>query len=365
MSDKNIVKALARADGNAFEMENVTDAIERTQVQPKLLTALFGGSTNNIPLDTNTVKYDDIEGTLELPNAKRFDEFGKRVGKDLPRELIYSVGSFGITGNVSPGDVVNRRRPGSSELLTEPELVSRMMRKTERAWNLFTELSFAQLLTTDTNIVQVSGETAVAPLYNFYEDVTGSTRVADFGGDGKISMQLAADLDHWQLFSEQVDLLETDVEKAMNSMSSAVCICGKNFFNQRLEIEKQEGLAREVRGRLDMQTMAVPESTFGSGVFSYQNFTSTIDGITYIKYGANILGNKMIADDDAYLVPVGVESFMKRAFAPAQTREYVNTQALEMYAWTETHDRKGTTVIQEQNVLPMNVNPQFIRQLKV
>jgi hypothetical protein len=358
--EMKLVKALARSGENSFEMENVTDAIERTQVQPKLLTALFGGEINNIPLDTNTVKYDDIEDTAQLPNGKRFDEFGKRLGKDKPRELIYSVGSFGVTGNVAPSDVVNRRKMGTSELLTEDELVSRMLRKADVSWGLFNELAFAQLLTTDSNIT-LGGPMST---YDYFDDVTGATRIATFGGDGKISMQLGADVDHWQLFQEQTELLETDVEKTMNSSSMTVAICGKSFFNQRLEIEKQAGLARDLKLELDMQSMGVPTSSFGSGRFNYQWFDS-FDGIRYIRYSANILGAKLIADEDAYLVPIGAEKFMKMAYAPAQTREYVNTSALTRYAEMETHNRRGVTVSTESNVLPLSVNPQLIRQLKV
>lgn len=362
MSDKmNVIKALSESSQNTFEMEDVSPLIQREEVEPKLLTALLGGTVNNIMLQTNTVKYDELEDTAQMVAGKRFDEYGARLTKDRPRQLIYNVGSFGITGNVKPGDVVNRRVPGSSELMGTEYLVARMSSKAAKSWSMFDELNIAELVTKDQNLT-LGGPQAQ---YNYYNDITGSTRVADFGGDGKISMQLAADTDHWELFTEQVDLLETDLEKTGNSASMIVCICGKSFFAQRLEIERQAGLARDLRSELDLQSMGVPVSSFGSGRFNYQYFDSPMDGIRYIRYAANILGTKLIGDAEGYLIPVGAETFLKMAYSPAQTEQFVNTVAATSYAWQETHDRRGTTLATEKNVLGLSVNPQLVRQLKV
>lgn len=349
-------KALSPAQGSDFEMEDVSPLVERTQVAPGLLTALFAGETNEIFLQTNTIKYDELEDSNQLPDGKAFDAYGPDIQKDKARQLIYEVGSFGIRANVAPSDYARKRIPGSTELMDEAYLLGRMNMKAEKSWMLFEELAFAQILTLDTNITRGGPQ----PVYNFFTDIIGSSRPA------KISMDLAGSVDHFQLFAEQLDLLETDVEKTMNSMSKAIVICGKDFFNTRLTIEKQEGLAREIRGSLDLQSMGVPTSNFGSGngKFNYQHFDS-FDGLTYVRYSASILGTKMIGDDDAYLVPVGAETFLKRAYAPAQTRTYVNTVAQKRYAWSKEHERNGVTMNQESNCLYMNANPQLIRALTV
>ncbi len=349
-------KALSPAQGSDFEMEDVSPLVERTEVKPGLLTALLGGEFNDLFLTTNTVKFDELEDTTQLPSGKTFDAYGVDLQKDKPRQLIYEVGSFGLRSNVVPGDYANKRKPGTQELMDEAYILGKMNIKAEDAWSLFDELAFAELLTLDTNIVRGGPQ----PVYNFHTDIIGSARAA------KISMNLAGAVDHHQLFAEQLDLLETDIEKTMNSMSSAVVICGKDFFAKRLTIEKQAGLAREVRGALDLQTMDVPTSNFGSGngKFNYQWFAS-FDGLTYIRYSASILGTKMIADDDAYLLPVGAQTFFKRAYAPAQTRTYTNTTAQKRYAWSREHERNGVTMNQESNMLMMNINPQLIRHLTV
>lgn len=356
-SDIDFEKATSPSQGSDFEMEDVSPLVTRTQVKPRLLTALLGGDINDIFLETNTIKYDELDDTTQLPGGKAFDAYGPDLQKDKPRQLIYEVGSFGLRSNVAPKDYANRRIPGTQELMDEAYLLGRMNMKAEDAWMLFEELSIAQLLTQDTNIVRGGPQ----PQYNYYTDILGTNRPA------KISMQLASNsVDHFQLFAEQLDLLETDVEKTNNTMNMPIVICGKNFFNQRLEIEKQEGLARDIRGPLDLQSMAVPISNFGSGngLFQYQWFDS-FDGLRYIRYSASILGTKLIGDNDAYMIPVGAETFMKKAFAPAQTRTYVNTVAQKRYAWTRESERTGVTMHQETNVLPMLVHPQLIRALTV
>ncbi len=349
-------KALSPAQGNDFEMEDVTPLVERTEVAPGLLTALLGGLTNEVFLSTNTIKYDELDDTIQLPGGKAFDAYGVDLQKDKPRQLIYEVGSFGLRSNVAPKDYANKRIPGTQDLMDQAYLLGRMNVKAEKAWELFDELGFAQILTLDTNIVRGGPQ----PVYNFHTDIIGSSRPA------KISMNLAGSVDHFQLFAEQLDLLETDVEKTMNSMGMPVVICGKDFFNTRLTIEKQEGLARDLKGPLDLQSMGVPTSNFGSGNgrFQYQWFDS-FDGLRYIRYSASIVGTKMIADDDAYLIPTGAETFLKRAYAPAQTTTFVNTPALKRYAWAKENERNGQSMAQESNCLFMNAHPQLIRALTV
>lgn len=352
----SVEKATSHSQSNPFQLEDVSPLVRGREAQPKLLTALFGGISNTMNLETNVVKYDELVDTLQLPAGKAFDAFGPDTQKDKALQRIYEVGSFGIRANVAPQDYVNKRIPGTDQLMDEAYLTGRMDQKLGRSWDAFKELQYASLLTGDTNLT-FGGP---MPQYNFYTDILGGARPA------ATSMDLAGTSDVWQNFEEQRELLVTDLEKTFNSMTQIIVICGKNFFNQRLAVEKQEGLARPIRGDLDMQSMAVPRDNFNSGgQFMYQNFTSDIDGLTYIHYGASILGTKMIPDDNAYMVPVGAETFMKEVYAPAQTRTYANTSAQELYAWVKEEERTGVTMYQESNLLPMLVWPQLIRHLTV
>lgn len=357
LNDISVDKALSHSNTNSFEMQDVSSIVERDQVKPRLLTALFGGSINSEFLTTDTFKYDELTHTMQLPAGKAYHDFGPRLTKDKPRELIYSVGSFGLSANVAPRDYANRRQAGSQELMNEAYVVAQMNKKMADAWSAFQEIAIAQLLTTDTNINR--GNTTDIVQYNFYTDIVGSSRPA------ATDMDLGDNtIDHFQAFADQKDILEENVEKTMSDMTMPICLCGKNFFNKRLYIEKQQGfqgaqtLHRDVAG-LDLASMGVPESSFGSGRFNYQYFDSH-DGIRYIRYSVTLGGSKLIADNDAYLVPTGVSNFMRMVYSPAQTREYTNTTAQSRYGWSKEDDRNGVTLWTESNVLPINVNPTLI-----
>ena len=151
-NDISFDKALSHSNENSFEMQDVTPIVERQEVAPGLLTALFGGTVNSVMLETNTFKYDELTHTEQVPDGKSYDEFGKDIQKDKARQLIYEVGSFGMRANVAPKDYANKRKPGTNELMDEAYLVAQMNRKSQRGWAQFDELAFAQLLTQDTNI---------------------------------------------------------------------------------------------------------------------------------------------------------------------------------------------------------------------
>ena len=354
-SEISFDKALSQSSENSFELQDVTPIVNRTQVAPKLLSALLGGTVNSVFLETNIFKYDELQDTIQLPGGKRFDEYGNDIQKDKARQLLLEVGSFGLRSNVAPRDYANKRIPGTTDtLMNEAYLVSRMNMKSQVAWNQLEELAFAQLITDDSNITQGGpGE-----VYSYHLDLLGTARpVTDIAIN-------STSIDVFQAFAHERDLLMQDLEKTFNSAEMVVCICGGDFFANRLELEKQEGLAREVRNVLDMATMAVPRDSFGSGsgLFNYQWFDS-FDGIRYIRYEASIQGTRLIALDKGYLIPVGAETFLKKVYAPAQTRQFVNTTAQSMYGWSKEDDRNGVTMWTESNFLPVNVNPQLIREI--
>lgn len=345
-------KAMSASLDNAFEMENVElGVVERFESKPMLLTALFGNSTDDVYLETNTIKYDDLQETLQLPNGKTFEAYGDRLSKDKGRQLIYTVGSRGLSYNVAPKDYANKRQAGTNELMTEEYVIAQMLKKSRKAWDLDDELGFASLLTGDTNY-EAGGPNAV---YDYYNDIYGTARPA------KIDMTLGSANDHISEFAAIYDQLHEELDNVGGSMTRPVILCGKDFYNSRFDIEKQEGLARDIRGPLDLASMEVPRDNFGSGsgIFQYQYFDSH-DGFRYIRYTASIKGSKLIADADAYVVPVGCDVLFKRAFAPAQDRENVNTTALPMYTQSKVSNRTGVHVAQESNKLFMNINPKLI-----
>lgn len=351
----DVRKQVSEAQGSAFQLEDVSELVQRREVTPKLLTAIMGGEARETTNRTDTYKYDDIAFTAQIPDGKAYTDYGKDITKDRPRQLIYSIPSFGIKFNVSPTDYVGRRKPGTTDFLTEADIVAQMTDKSENVFTLLDELGWANLLTTDTNIIRGGPYTQ----YNFYTEITGGAR------GSATSMELdQASADHAGLARAEKKALLMELGKSMDSATRIVVLCGDTFFNQRLEIERNQSLARPLKSEIDLASQEVGTDSWGSMTFNYDWFKGALDGLTYINYGAEVIaGTNLIADTAAYMIPLGSSYFTRAAYAPAVTRQYVNTEALKMYAWTNVDDRQGVTSIFETNKLFSYINPRYVRVL--
>jgi hypothetical protein len=352
ISEKVLDKALGQALTGGFQMQDITMGTQRTYVKPRLLTSLFGTDATNEFLTTTQFKYDETTSSVALPDGKQYHELGKNLTKDRAKTFYYEVPSFGLQFNAAPQDISGRRKPNSMDLLTIEDILAMMSIKAEDSWSNFDELALAQLITADTNIVRGSGATE----YNFYTDQVGSARPA------KIDMTLGTAADDFiQRFMEQRKLNAQEIARGGESANAQIVLCGDDFFSKRYDIEKQDTLARPLRSTLDLASEAVP--TMSDGNFRYDNFKSH-DGLIYVNYGSEIIaGTKLIADADAYIVPVGLANGIGKKYAPAQTMDSVNTQALSKYAAFWEDNRSGVTVAEESNVLYFNGNPRAITHL--
>jgi len=354
ITEKVLDKALGQAFTGGFQMEDISMGTQRTYAKPRLLTAMFGTDLTNEYLTTTSFKYDEETKSVALPNGKPYHELGANLTKDRARTFHYEVPSTGLQFNASPADVSGIRKPNTMDLLKTEDILAQMSIKAEDSWSNYDELGLAQLITTDTNIVRGGG----GLVYNFYTDQVGSARGA------AIDMDLgtaAATSTFIEAFMKQRKLNRQEIARGGESATAQVVICGDNFFNKRYAIEIQESLARPIRAELDLASMAIP--TISDGNFAYDNFKSH-DGFLYINYGAEIIaGTNLIGDDDAYIVPVGMVNGLGKKYAPAQTQDYVNTQALSMYSEYWEDNRTGVTVAQESNCLFFNGNPRAITHL--
>lgn len=348
--EQEVTKAVMPVQGSDFALEDSTDLVERREVKPRLITALMDPVANTETFTTNTFVYDEINYGNALPSGKAFSGFGPRVQKDKPFKARWEIGSFGISGNVAPQDYINRRKAGSRDFLTEADVLNQVTDKMGDAWDLFKEQQYVHLITTDTNLVAGGPFEA----YDFYAQIVGGSRSAasiDFSsGTTDVIKQIRA----------QKKLLEQEALRAGEPDVSVVCLCGGNFFDARLEEERKEDLARPLRSTVDLASMQVGSVSDGS--FRFDNFTGSQDGVEYIQYTGDI-GGVAIGADDAYMIPVRANNFIKIGYAPAQTREYANTEALEMYSWNNVSDRQGVTVWEESNYLTAMTNPRLMRKM--
>lgn len=339
---------------SAFQFEDISDTvIERKPVQPKLLSTILGAGATKDYLITNSFVFDMTEESVTLPSGISANGYGPDISKEVPKQYTYQVPYFGMRFNVAPGDYMNRRIPGTRDMMNEAYCIAAMNKKSMVSWELFDELAMAQLLTTDTNIVR----NGPAPTYNFYTELVGSSR-----GSAVACEFDDSNTDSNAILRAQKKVLLQNIARAGMSASKVVCICGDTFFNYALEQEENSSLARPLRSTFDFASQEVTSSSFG-GSWMYDNFVSSLNGIHFINYGSEIVaGTNLIADTAGYLTATGISSIHK-AYAPAIDRDNVNKEAKEFYAWSTVDNRLGVTVWQQSNVFFMNSHPECVLRL--
>jgi hypothetical protein len=353
VNDADVKKAMTVMQGNPWSFVDVTSSTQKGPIKPKLLTALLGGYTET--LLSKMFYYDQETNTAQLPAGKRYDGYGKDMPKDTAKVKYFEVPSFGARANVAPMDWYNKRIPGTTEMMNEAYLVAEMTKKLDTAWMLHDELGYRDLLVSDVNRIDGGPFTQ----YNFYTDIMGGARGA------KVSMELdSTSADHIALLREQKKELQTTLAKYGDSATAFVVICGDTFFEQRLDIERNESLGRPLKSSIDLASMEVDTSDWGSSTFRYDWFKGDQDGLIYINYGAEIVsGTKLISDTDAYMIPVGVSNFIGIAYAPAVVKPYLGQEALKRYSWMIDDDRQGVTLVTEENKLFFCKKPDLISPL--
>lgn len=353
ISTVELHKQLQQAQGSGFELETMAPLIERRQVQPQLLTALLTGVNQTETFNNDTFVYDEVEYTNALPAGKSYSGYGPDVETDKAGQYRWAIPSFGLAGNVQAKDWANRRQPGTTATPdTEARHLSLLNQKMGNAWDLFMEQQLIQLITTDTN--DVSGGPFES--YNFHNVIVGSARqTIDIDMDSTTVDPISA-------LRDQRNFLRQEAIRAGEPAVSTVCVCGDNFFAQRLELEQQETLGRPLESTFDFQSQEVTSDTIGSETFEVDNFTGARDGVRYVRYSAQI-GTSTIGNDDAYMIPVQADNFIRVGYAPAQDRDNANTDAQTMYGWT-AENRMGINAWQESNYLTAMVNPRLLRKLR-
>lgn len=347
----DLAKALGETSvaGQNFEDISQAEAL-RTQVKPSLASALFGPATVSEGLMTDTFRFSTKEANLVIPTEKRFDERGNTITQDKGQTHRFGVVSRGLKHNVAPADYVGKFKWGTQDLLTEADVVADLNDKAMASFALLDELMY---MTPIASGLEYGGDQV-----DWMNAITGTSRTA------AIAMDIANSTTAHRDAEIHVKALAQEVERSGQSMSGVIALCGDSYFNDRRTVEENANLSRDLKFGTDLASEPILSSSFGSGTFNYQYFQAS-DGILYINYGATILaGSKMVADDEAHLIPVGTSRLFSAAYAPSQTRTYANTQGQAMYAWSNFDDFAGVTTMYESNKLIMPRNPRLFITLK-
>lgn len=348
-TDHQLFKELS--GGHSFTLTERVEGEYRGINKPKLLTSLIAPSVNTHR--TRSFIYDVEEKTAQMFSGKSYSEKGGAIEKDGASQLTFAVPSFGLTFNVLPQDYDGKRIPNSSEMMSAEYVVGKQMELGADAMDLLNEVGMADIIVNDTNYLS---DTGPGTSYDYSQYITGTSRAAakdiDFDALDALGVRRA-------IVAER-KVIEQRLGLSGKSASGFVLICGDVAFECLLEAEAQLDLARPLENSLDVASMGIETIGDGSSSFRYDNFKSQ-SGVQVVNYGATIIGgNKVIEDNAAYLLPVGVSNMITIELAPAMVSGIVNTEAEPMYVFTEEGLRTGVSTEIETNRLFLNRNPELI-----
>lgn len=342
--------------GAGFELELlVPEMVEyRGYLKPRLITNICNPTIHTLTDDT--FKYDEGVTTAILPSGKRYDDLGGTTVKDRPKQHMFSIPSNGAQYTVKNRDVKNKRIPATDQPMTHEYLIAREQTRIMDGYDLFNEFNFAKLITADVMDNNDGGEYYTSP--NFYTEIVGSARPADTGVN-LAGTSLSA---YRSTIEDAMDSITEEASRYGLAVTGFTMVCGKDYFNGVRDLEANENLAREIRGR-DLAQEGT--QVLSDGEFANIRFMEGSDGARYVKYSASIIGGSpLIGAGKAILIPSVTDMFYI-AFAPTDNdRELCTQEARTMYMWSEAN-MKGYHFAVERNALYGCKYPQLIKRFDI
>lgn len=132
-----------------------------------------------------------------------------------------------------------------------------------------------------------------------------------------------------------------------------ICLCGKEFFKKRVRHPKEEQAVVDRSGVMGQDPLQKRLANYAQQYRMYMG----ADDVLYVQYTASVGGVPLIADNEAFMIPTDTTGIIRRAFAPAETMQYVDTIAQREYAWRMDDEFTGVKLFMESNSGLFLVNP--------
>lgn len=249
----------------------------------------------------------------------------------IPFNAVHLPQTFTITAD----EIQGIRAYGSrTELQGVQDVVNARIEKARKQLELTHE--FQRIGGIKGLIVDADGTT---PLVNLFQrfGITQQTLAMQFG-TADVSVKAGEALDM------QDDALGTATG------TGAVALCGKTF-RAKLIADKS---VKDV----------YMQSTKADSLLGDRRQAFTFGGVLWVRYRGKVGSTAFVGDDEAYLVPEGVEDLFKSVYAPANYMETVNTLGVPHYAKLERMPfDKGVMGEAQSNPLHICTRPRAVIKL--
>jgi len=328
-------KALVRDVSNPNLLHDMTGMVSKSPLIPTFLTGALAVSDHF--LSTDTFEHDRRSTTVSQLGDSAYHDRGNYVGKESSTTHLFKVPHIAIQGRVRPRDVLRTRMPGTADVLDSTDRqIAEELASMRRAYAAYNELALARTITTG-GLYVPNGTVSAVDFYTEYLGTSAASRPS-----------VNFDLDNSAIYPrEKGEEARIKLLNALNDgdmVTGFIAICGKTFFQKRISHAKEEQ-AYVDRANMGQNPLAERLRNFNN---QYRMYVGS-DDIVYVQYTANIGGSQLIGDNDCYILPVGVNDVISRAYAPAETMQYVNTVAQREYAWRYDDEFQGTKLFMESN----------------
>lgn len=335
--------ATIRSFTSPFQLEDHTQALLNIPNMYGMIQNMGLFETEGVT--QHLVSFEEIDQSIGLVGDRPRGERNNVSRDDLRRIRAYPVPHFPLDDAIKPEDIQgNSAYGGAAE--GRPERVELVrMRKLERIRRSHAQtLEYARIRTiTDGTIFAPNGTVAG----NFYTDF-GVTRK-------NVNFALTTQTTEVVLKNEEVIAHIQDNIGDGSLVTEVVALCSPTFFDKLIT---QAGVKEAYKYYSSVQEPL--RNRLGNGM----NREFVHGGIRYIEYRGVMFGNKILADDKAYAIPMGTEGIFKTFFSPANRFDFVNTVGEEAYVFERMND-SGTEILleSESNFINLITRPQVIVEM--
>ena len=333
---------ITRSYSNAFEIQDVTENLLLVPNEYGLINQL--GLFQNEGITTHTLTFESAESTIGLiPDRVRGTR--NNVNSDDTRK-VFAIPTVHhpLDDYIAPQDLIGRRAYGRDAQETEAEVMARKLERIRRSHAQTVERARAQMITAGT--VYSPNGTVSVDVYSLMGVARKSVDMLLGTGTTEVQEKLEEGVAHVM-----------DNVKNGGMVDEVVVLCSPQWFAKFIKHQKI------VQSFTYYTSTQEPLRNRLGGMARFRQFV--YNNITFIEYrGTDSAGNQFIPSGKAFMLPRGVDNFLKSYYSPANKMSLVGTVGEEAYAFTYSDPKDEGTVIQsEHNAVHMATRPAAIVEL--
>lgn len=325
-------------NSDAFSMQNLTAAVNRMPFKPTFLGSL--GIFSDRPQSTTVAMVEEKHGKLALISTAGRGTLKDVRSREARQARPFNVPHVPYFQTLMADDIQNIRAFGSeTELESVGQVINDQLSQMRQDHEVTHE--WHRIGAIKGIVLDADGSTVV---YNYYTEWGGldpTTKAINFVTPDSLKEKA----NDWHR------AIAANVGAA--PYTAVVALCGDGFFDK--VVTAAEVVAAYDRWR---ESFMLRTAQLGPGFQAQSMSGLDYADILFVNYRGSIGGSPFIANDHAFVFPVGVPNMFVNAIAPADMMGATNTRGQLIYAAQERLPfDKGVELHTQSNALYINTYP--------